>query len=261
MAVTFDRHPFSVVAPQAVPPSLDDNDERLKRLRECGLVERVEVLKFDDGLRSLTAAQFMERLYAIGVRALLMGYDNSFGSDRLHGLEHYREIGDRIGIKVFESESVVKEGGFAVSSSVIRRLLGDGDVVLAERMLCRPYSLDGPVTRGRGEGRLLGFPTANIAVDPSRCIPKPGVYAATATCDAFEGAKPAMVNIGTCPTLTDGRKMTIEANIIGYEGDLYGRKMEIAFNRRLRDERKFGSVDELVAQLKSDREAVIGHGS
>lgn len=251
MAVTFDRHPLSVIAPRAVPPLLDDNDTRLRRLAESGLVDRVEVITFDSAERAKTALQFMQDLHGLGVRKLVMGHDNTFGSDRLRGIEAYAEVGRQVGVEVIPLQPVVTVGDTAVSSSAIRAALAAGDIDTANAMLGRPYTLTGPVAHGRGEGRGLGFATANIDVPAARCIPAPGVYA----CRAL--GHPAMVNIGVCPTFTDGRRMTVEAHLIGYDGDLYGQPLTLEFVRRLRDERRFAGPDEFRAQLSRDLAATL----
>lgn len=268
MAVTFATHPLSVVAPARMPKLLSTDAERIRALRESGLAEAVVVLDFDAQLRALTARQFMEQLHAVGVRMLLMGHDNAFGSDRLRGLAAYQEIGREVGIEVVECDAVATVDGRAVSSSAVRAALADGDVSLAARMLGRPYSLGGEVVHGRGDGHKLGFPTANLAISPALCIPASGVYACRATvaatgplsCLASEGTitLSAMVNIGVCPTLTAGQTTTVEAHIIGLppeHADLYGQRISLAFLARLRAERRFPSLQALQAQLHADAAA------
>lgn len=257
MAVTFDRHPLSVVAPQAMPPQLSSDADRVGALRRCGDVDNVMVLTFDDSTRAMTARQFMQRLHASGVRALLMGYDHCFGSDRPHGLDKYAAIGHDVGIEVVPSNLTVSIDGHAVSSSAIRQALSQADIATATAMLGHPYTITATVVHGRGDGHRLGFPTANMDVPPTLCLPANGVYAATATWQGHTA--PAMLNIGTCPTLTDGKRRTVEACIIDppVTPQLYGRQLTVQLTGHLRDERRFDSLQQLVAQLGDDRRQVL----
>lgn len=257
MAVTFTEHPMAHIPPFAVPPRLCDNARRIRLLEQS--VDKVVVLDFST-IKHLTAAQFMERLAALGVTVLLMGYDTRFGSDMPREAEVYRTAASAAGITVvFCSTAVHTDDGAVIASSSIRKALADGDVATAALMLGRPYAVTGTVDAGRGQGRTIGFPTANVRPDdPEVAVPAPGVYACVADAVSANGStifrdRPAMVNIGTCPTFVpDGRKITIEAHIPGFAGDLYGATLSLRFVRRMRSERAFPSVEALKAQLHSD---------
>lgn len=257
LAVTFDVHPLALVDPARVPSCLCLLDERVGRMRGCGIDETV-VLHFDEELRRMTACEFIAMLAGrYGVEKILMGYDHSFGSDRLRTTADYERVAGASGVEIERLGRYETEGFGTVSSSAVRAALYEGDVRRAAQMLGREYSLTGTVVRGRQIGRKIGFPTANIAVEGGVAIPRQGVYAARAVAEGIAVA--AMVNIGRNPTVSaDGdAPLSIEAHLIGFEGGLYGERLEIEFVERIRDERRFGSVEELAAQLRKDRERVF----
>lgn len=245
MAVTFRQHPRQLITGVNVP-LLTSEQERISLLQSQ--VEQVAELDFT-AVRSLSAEDFLRFLRSdYGVRLLLMGYDHRFGSDRLSSPEDYAACGRRAGVEVL---TVPQAPEGAVSSSKIRKALEEGDVVSAGTMLGRPYSIEGEVVHGRGLGRTLGFPTANIQPsEPCLLIPRNGVYAA----EVLSGGQTwrAVVNIGTNPTIGNNRQ-TIEAHLLDYEGEsLYGATLVLRFLRRLRDERRFDSMDALCRQIRQD---------
>lgn len=257
LAVTFNRHPLALVDPARVPSWLCLLDERVGHMRGCGIDETV-VLHFDEELRGMTACEFIAMLAErYGVEKILMGYDHSFGSDRLRTTADYERAAGTSGVEIERLGRYEIEGVGTVSSSAVRRVLAEGDVRRAAQMLGRPYLLRGEVVKGRQIGRTIGFPTANIKVEPSgMAIPREGVYAARATVGGIEAA--AMVNIGHNPTVSGGdAPLSIEAHLMGFEGCLYGERLTIEFVERIRDERRFGSVEELAAQLDKDRRKVF----
>lgn len=256
MIITFDRHPRQVVHADYVPQLLSAPSEKLRLLRETG-VDSVEVLHFDSDMARMPAREFMQTVLhdRLGVALLLTGYDNRFGHNRSEGFEDYVRYGKEMGMEVMECTPTDIDG-LRVSSSLVRRLLADGDVAEAGRCLGRSYRFGGTVAHGYQEGRRLGFPTANICPDMAeQLIPLVGVYAARV---AVEDGKPmpAMLNIGTNPTFQRS-SLTIEAHIIGFDGDIYGKHVTVEFCSRLRGERRFDSIDALRSQLLADREAVI----
>ena len=246
VVITFDRHPLETVAPARAPLRLMDPGVEAERLRSLGVEVRVEA--FTPALMKLSAREWMERIRSgLGVEALVVGYDNTFGCDGVDmSVADYARLGAGMGIRVDEAPVVA-----GVSSSAIRKALLSGDAESAGRMLGRPYRLGGTVVKGRQLGRQLGFPTANVSVPSGRLVPARGVYAATALLDDGQEA-PAVVNIGVCPTVAEGLAPTVEAHLIGVEADLYGRLLTLDFTARLRGERRFGSLSELKAQIASD---------
>lgn len=252
LVLVLSPHPLQVVCPQRAPGLLMTAAERTDAIRQVLPDAKVEMLHFDERLRRLTHREFMAMLHErYGVKALLVGHDNRFGSDRDTTPKQYEATGRELGIDVKICNALP-----GVSSSIIRKLLADGDVAGARRMLCAPYALTGQVMHGHALGRTIGFPTANIApADSSKLVPAPGVYAACAVTD--EGrSHPAMVNIGTRPTVSapDTAVLTIEAHLPGFNGNLYGRQLTLLFEQRLREERRFPSVEALRRQLVHDAE-------
>lgn len=247
LAVTFDRHPLEVVAPERCPLMLTLPERRRQLLLGLPEVDYIAVLRFDNALRRLTAAEFMERLHRdYGVTHLVMGYDHSFGSDfRDAAPDHYQKAGEAAGIEVTRADRLVIDGT-AVSSSAIRKALAEGDVAAAAGMLGRLHRLDGTVTKGRQLGRTIGFPTANLSVPGELMMPRQGVYAGVCM------DRPCLVNIGTAPTVTDSGKIVVEVHIPGFTGDLYNQPLSVDLTHHIRDERKFGSLADLRTQLTRD---------
>lgn len=246
VAVTFDPHPLWVVSPDRAPLLLETPEERAELLREAGV--EVVTVDFTPEVMRITADEWIGMLAdCLGAKLLVAGYDNTFGSDGMTmSLSDYRGIGLRHGVEVIRAPEVR-----GVSSTAIRRLLAGGDVGQAASQLGFPYTLSGVVEPGRKLGRRLGFPTANLAIAGIMQIPGPGVYAAEA-CVANGRCYPAVVNIGVRPTVDENLPLTVEAHLCGFEGNLYGRTLRLRFLRRLRDERRFSTLDELKAAIAGD---------
>lgn len=249
LVITFDPHPLAVVAPQRMPGLLESAAARCRRIESMGAVP--VLLEFNEELRRKTAAEWMEILRRdYGAVEVVAGYDNTFGCDGLKmSIRDYRSLGERLGIEV--EEAPVVEG---ISSSAIREALGSGDVERASEMLGYPYRISGRVTHGKGLGRRLGFPTANVIPDGRLLLPANGVYAADAELPSGE-VRRAVVNVGRAPTVGDAFPVTVEAYITDFDGDLYDSEVTLDFLHRLRDERKFPSVEELTEQIRADVEA------
>lgn len=257
MVVTFDQHPRQVVDAGYVPQTITPPQEKLRLLRATG-ADRIEVLHFDRRMAAMSAREFMQKVLSeqLGVKCLLIGYDNRFGHNRTEGFSDYAEYGKEMGIEVVEN-SPTDIDGMRVSSSLIRRLLAEGDVAEAARCLGRRFRVGGSVAHGFQEGRKLGFPTANIApCCDSQTLPRPGVYATRVSIEHGEWLT-AMTNVGTNPTFCR-EKLTLEAHIIGgFHDDIYDRHIEVEFCQRLRDEQRFDSTEQLRRQLERDRELTI----
>lgn len=256
VAVTFTRHPGAVLSTGFRPQLLTLHDEKTALLRAEG-IDRVVSLDFTPGMAALTARAFMENvLVPLGTRVLVVGYDHRFGHDRAEGFDDYVRYGCGLGIDVVRAAEL--SGAVHVSSSEVRRLLSWGDVSAAGRLLGRPYSLSGTVVAGRRQGRVIGFPTANLCPSPDKLVPGRGVYACRA--EAVGREWPAMVNIGCRPTLDNGVDVSIEAHLLGFDpsggADLYGQTVTLRFAGRLRDECKFASLEALRAQLAVDAASV-----
>lgn len=252
VVITFDPHPLAVVAPERKPGLLEDTETRCRRI--SGMGAEPVLMEFNEELRRKTAAEWLGILKEdFGAVEVVAGYDNTFGCDGMRmSIGDYGKLGERAGIEVCEAPMV--DG---ISSSAIREALGRGDVEKASEMLGFHYRINGKVTHGKGLGSKLGFPTANITPAPGLLLPATGVYVADVELPSGE-VRRAVVNIGRAPTVGDSLPVTVEAYIIGFEGDLYDAAIGIDFLHRLRDERKFASVEELTRQIAADVEAALG---
>lgn len=243
MAITMDRHPKTIVATDYVPCLLTTTEERISLLKKSG-IDYVEVLAFDQKMAGMDAPAFMREILRdrLHVSTLVMGYDHRFGHG---GGEHedYVRWGEECGIRVIIAKRF--EQHYA-SSSEIRRLLTEGNVAEAAKLLCHPYVLTGMVESGHQVGRTLGFPTANLNIATDKLIPATGVYAVET--DLGHG----IMNIGRRPTLNNGTNISVEVHIFGYSGNLYDQELHLSFIERIREERKFASLEELKAQIQED---------
>jgi riboflavin kinase/FMN adenylyltransferase len=249
---TFHPHPLRIVRPEFAPPLLTTPAEKKVLLAESGLDYAV-FISFTPALQQYPARRFVEEILIgrLGMRELVIGYDHGFGRDREGGAETLRELGAEIGFNV-EVVGPVDEGDKAISSSRIRKALQAGEVAEAARGLGRPYSLHGPVVHGSHRGRLLGFPTANIAIgDPDKLLPLEGIYAVRAVVGGSH--LPGLLHLGPRPTF-QGEPPSIELHLLDWDGDLYGRDLRIDFHARLRGIVTFASPDELVARMHRDAE-------
>lgn len=249
---TFANHPQSVIS-QTPTPLLSTVDERLKAFEAFGF-DGVLMLDFTDDLRQMTADAFIHQILVdtLHVKAVSIGYDHRFGNDRKGDGSYLQEQGQILGFDVTVVEPV-KVGNQIVSSTLIRKLLSYGDLDKANQLLGSPYSLTGIVSTGVGRGRTIGFPTANIEPPMGRLIPAKGVYAGWVTLGEDPRLHPAMCNIGVAPTFGDQNLPRIEAHVLDYDGDLYGKAITFVFLHHLRDEMAFPSVDALIEQLQQDR--------
>lgn len=251
--MTFSTHPLAVVRPDAEPKLLTTIDERLELLGNEG-VDDVVVLPFDDRLRMMSAREFMAMLRdRYRVKELLVGFNHRFGCDRLGNVDDYRRIGSGIGVDVAAAPEYRPDDGVAISSSAIRKSILEGEVAAAAKSLGRSYSISGVVGRGKQLGRTIGFPTANVVdVDSAKIMPVTGVYASKVSVDGQ--SLPAVVNVGCRPTVdrSADAALTIEAHIPDFSGDLYGAPITVAFDRRIRDERRFPSLEALRSQIALD---------
>lgn len=244
--LTFEPHPLSVLHPEATPKLIMPFD--VKRDVIEGLrVEELVVIPFDREFSTIEAEEFCSRILVetLGAEKVSVGENFRFGA-RAKGdpemLAARPEFTERV-------VPLVEIDGEIVSSSRIRSLVGAGEIDAANRCLGAPFLLEGPVVEGDGRGRTLGFPTANIVPSDDLVIPGHGVYA------AFADGQPAAVNVGIRPTFETGRGLLVEAYLIDFEGDLYGKTLRIAFVARLRGEQRFPGVEDLVAQMHRDVEA------
>lgn len=255
--ITFDRHPRQVIHSDYLPQMLSTFEEK-KALLENTPADHIEVLSFDEQLATLSAHDFMKQVLHehFNVCKLVIGYDNRFGHNRSEGFEDYVRYGQELGIEVIQAMPFCEPNKEAISSSYIRACLLVGNVWGANEALGYAYSLTGRVTDGFHEGRKIGFPTANLNTDGiGKLVPAPGVYAVHVQLENEQHLRLAMMNIGTRPTF-DGHSQTLEVHIFDFDGDLYGQQLRVVFDRRIRNEMKFSSPQELARQLEKDKEEV-----
>jgi riboflavin kinase/FMN adenylyltransferase len=248
IACTFDPHPMEVLQRERAPRPISTLDERLDLIGRTG-IDGALVLGFTRELASIEAETFVQNVLVgrLKVREVVVGYNHTFGRGARGNVALLAALGDQLGFRVHVTPPFEVDG-LPVSSTAIRAALQSGDVEGAARLLGRPYAVNGHVVEGAGRGRTLGFPTANLALDRP-LLARSGVYA----CDAeLDGATwQAVVNVGVRPTFGEER-LAVEAHVLDFTGDLYGRRMRLSFLRRLRDESRFPSVEALRRQIASD---------
>ena len=247
-AVTFDRHPRTVVQPNFVPSLLTTQEEKLDLLSKA-FSGKIIVLPFTQELSEMTAKEFMQNILRekLNAELLLMGYNHRFG----HGggnPEEYVTWGHETGIRVCLAKALAGE---KVSSSRIRNLISLGDIKKANNLLGYPYFLTGEVTEGKQIGRQIGFPTANLTLPEQKLMPACGVYAVGVTMPDHS-KRGGMLCIGHRPTVEQNGEISVEVHIFDFNGNLYGTSISIDFIEKLRDERHFDSLEELQKQLILD---------
>jgi riboflavin kinase/FMN adenylyltransferase len=243
--LTFEPHPVSVLAPQAAPKLIMAFGVKRDVLDGLGVSELV-VIPFDRDFASIPAEDFCSGVLVdrLGASRVSVGENFRFGA-KAHGDTEMLAGRDEFDTRVVPLLDI---DGETVSSSRIRALIGAGEVDLATKLLGAPFLMEGEVVEGDKRGRKLGFPTANLVPDDAMVVPGHGVYA------AFADGHPAAVNVGVRPMFETGRGLLIEAYLIDFEGDLYGRTLRLAFVERLRGERRFPGVEDLIAQMHRDVE-------
>jgi riboflavin kinase / FMN adenylyltransferase len=250
VAVTFDRHPSTIVAPTRVPPLIYPLSKRLRVIETLGL-QAVLVIRFDAEFSRQSGESFIENLAADfgALGSICVGEDFSFGHQRSGNLSLLQTLGARLNFTAFGLPPVLLEGT-PVSSTRIRDLIRHGDLQAARAMLGREYCLAGQVLRGNRLGTRMGFPTANLDVR-GLILPPNGVYAVRVGV-AGTGHQ-AVMNIGCRPTLGDqAPEIHAEVHLLDFKGDLYDQELEITFRSRLRDEQKFADLDALQTQIRAD---------
>jgi riboflavin kinase/FMN adenylyltransferase len=243
--LTFDPHPLSVIRPDALPKLITNFNVKRDLIAGLG-VEELVVIPFDKEFSAKSAEEFVEEVLIgrLNAEQVSIGENFRFGKGAKGDAELLRSHSE------FETRVVplVEVDGETVSSTQIRALVAAGEVDKAMRFLGGPFLFEGEVVQGDRRGRELGMPTANIVPDDALAHPGHGVYA------AWAHGHPAAVNVGVRPTFETGRGLLVEAYLLDYEGDLYGQTLRIAFLQRLRGEKRFESVDDLVAQMHRDVE-------
>jgi riboflavin kinase/FMN adenylyltransferase len=249
--ITWDRHPAQTLRPEKAPPLLTSPARKAELIEELG-VDLLVVLPFDRRFSEIGAEDFAGKVLAkgLGIDAVYVGPGWRFGHGRAGDIELLRRIGGDLGYEAIEVSPIEVEGEI-VSSSRTRKAVAAGDLATARTLLGRPLDVDGEVMKGDGRGRQLGVPTANLAIPDDLAMPPLGVYAGRARVGDVWYL--AATNIGTNPTF-GGDAVRIEAHLLDFDADIYGEPIRVEFHERLRDEKRFDNVADLVAQMRSDIE-------
>ncbi len=261
IVVTFWPHPRSVLQQDADRLRLLNSLDEKRALCFAAGADSFEVMQFTKEFSRMTAAEFLRECLVeqCGVTDLVLGSDHRLGCDRIDSAEEMAEVVRSCGIEPHFVDDAVTEGGRTVSSTLIRGMLASGDVGGAGALLGYNYTLRGAVVAGNRIGRTIGFPTANMNLyEPLKLIPAGGVY--TVRAEVQGQTYSGICNIGHRPTVGDNRGLTIETHILDFDEDIYGLDISVTFIDRIRDERRFGSLDELRAQLEDDRRRAAAIG-
>ncbi|HEY8449139.1 MAG TPA: bifunctional riboflavin kinase/FAD synthetase, partial [Bacillota bacterium] len=248
--MTFDPHPLAVLQPEAAPPLLTTLSERLALLAALG-AERILVVPFTRAFARLEPEAFIHQILIDRLRArrVYVGFSFRFGRGGRGSPGLLRRVGEPRGLEVREFDPITDDRTI-LSSTQIRQALQTGDVAAAARALGRPHAVEGIVVHGDARGRQLGFPTANLPEQGPVLWPGDGVYAIAA---CFDGTVyGGVANLGRRPTVAPDGPRLLEVHLFGFSGDLYGRRLRVAFLERLRGERRFAGLDELRAQIDRD---------
>ncbi len=250
VVVSFPVHPRQVLgATDGGFALLDTQDERVQKIASCG-ADWLLWLNFDKQLASLEASKFLDLLIEkINPCEVLVGYDNRFGRKGSREFDDIVSKGEYKGVRVRRSDCKVLCEGLEVSSTRIRKLLAEGNVSLAQKMLSKPYSICGNVEAGRQIGRQIGFPTANIAPNPEKLLPKDGVYAVRVLHEGRQYG--GVLNLGGKPTI-DQAERSCEVHILNFSEQIYRKQIEIEFIEYLRCQKGFETLDELKQQIEKD---------
>ena len=248
LVITFCQHPLKLLSPKDAPPFIASLPENIRLIKELG-VDIVVPLTFNAELAGIQAQTFVLLLqHYLKMKGLILGWDFAMGCHREGTLGILTELGKKLGFTV-EVVPAVKLKGEIVSSTAIRKALQAGNIAKANAMLGRPFSLEGRVVAGEGRGAGLGFPTANLDIDPEQVVPAEGVYATTAFLK--RGAADSVTSISRCPTF-DGRDRTVEVHLLDFEGDIYRQTLRIDIIEHLRGILRFESAGALKEQIAKD---------
>lgn len=257
VVVTFIPHPQKILQPEKERFLINSYEQRRKLLKNSGVDYLIE-LKFTRDFSTLSPERFMkEYLFCYpALKNFYLGYDFAFGANKQGDFDLVQSICSPLGIKV-EIQPKFEHHAKIVSSTCIREKIIAGNVQDVDEILARPFHLEGVVIKGEGRGKKIGFPTANIQVSPDLIVPGNGVYITKTIHNGM--TYQSATNIGNNPTFKSTKQLHIETNLFDFDSDIYGEMLEIQFLLKIRDERKFETVNDLIAQIKSDVEAAKKH--
>jgi riboflavin kinase/FMN adenylyltransferase len=251
VALTFDPHPATVLAPELAPPLITGLRRKTELIAASG-IDVLVVHPFDIVFASHSPEQFAREILsgALNAAEVVVGYDFTFGRDRAGNAKVLEQLGERLGFRTFIVEPVALDG-LVASSTKIRQYVLEGRLGAASLLLGRPFELTGKVVPGMGRGRTLGIPTANLQLE-AVLLPPPGVYAAWAETGEEGRRYAAVVNVGMAPTFADRSRPVVEAHLLEFRGDLYGRRIALLLKQCLRAEARFTTPEALVRQIHAD---------
>ena len=249
VVMTFEPHPPRVLRPDKAPPLLMTSEQKRNALARAG-VQGLAVVRFTEELSQWEPEAFVRRVLVdwLRVAEVWVGADFLFGRNRSGNFTLLKTLGLQFGFRA-EKIDPIRYKDFVVSSTRIRRLVSEGRVEEAGALLGRHFAIDGRVVEGARRGREIGFPTANLATE-NELLPPNGVYATFSAVDGI--VRPSVTNVGVRPTFDGPPTTSVETHVLGFSGDLYGQRLELAFVQRLRDERKFPDIDALREQIAAD---------
>lgn len=260
MVILIEPHPeeFFAQQPQDCPARLSELDEKLALLQAEG-VDFVYKLRFDAALQRQSAQDYVETLLiaGLGIACLIIGNDFRFGNQRKGDFALLKQYSERLGFELIESASCM-HGGVRISSTFVREQLQKGDFELVELLLNRPYGISGTVVKGQQLGRDLGFPTCNVRLN-RKSLPLHGVYACDVLVDNDDMAERLLkgaANIGYRPTVSEGKKAILEVHLLDFDSDIYGERITVIFRHKIREERKFESLQALQTCIAIDVQTV-----
>lgn len=253
VVVTFDPHPQLVLKNRGTEIKLLSTIEEKLDIFESLGIDAVNIIKFTKEFATTDAESFLKKylVNGIGLEHLVLGFDHSFGKDREGNFESLKSLTGKYGFELHKVEEY--KGESKINSTTIRNLLLAGEAEKAGEILGDDYTFSGLVVKGDRRGNTIGYPTANIRVaEEHKLLPKNGVYAVKAVVDGKEYY--GMMNIGNRPTVSSGDEIFIEVNIFDFSSDIYGKQIKVALKKYMRDEKKFGSLEDLIMQLNKDKE-------
>lgn len=255
VVITFEPMPLALLAPDEAPQRITTLSQKVAYMEQLG-IDVLLVARFDERFAAMSPSEFIDVVLSekLNAKVVVVGSDFRFGRNRSGDVEFLRRYLSPKGVEV-EAVEQVEIDGLPVSSTRIRKLLDSGNIEAAAKLLGRYPVVEGTVVAGRRRGKKLGFATANVDVENSGAVPKSGVYAGFALIDAEK--LPAVIDIGTSPTFRDVKKVEFHAHIIGFERDIYGKKIDVELIKKLREEVPFESTDELRTQIKRDIEEAV----
>ena len=249
---TFLNHPLEIIAPERVPKMINTIDEKLRLLEEMG-VDYVVLQTFDEKYAETSKEEFIDKILIeyLGAKEIFVGFNYTFAERGSGNVEYLRKVAPEKGIK-FNEIKAIEYKGQVLSSTLIRKFILEGKIEEANMFLGRPFFISGEVEHGKKLGRVLGFPTANLKV-VNKVYPPFGIFGGTVLIEGEKEKYNAVVNIGKNPTLKPG-ELSVEVHILDFNRDIYGKKIDVSIEKHLRDEKKFGSMEELRQGIRNDVE-------